>query len=913
MKLNEQRLIYKIESKELKKAKWKYALDLETALKENPETVISLGESQLIRWIDKLRGKDNANENIRNIKNQINKIRNSAETSKTKSRLKKLYNRLYQLKFTPDLVAVVFPANKKSKDYDRANKGFSINGVNYRRLLGTAGGIKNCTIFYISENLHAELMQRIENGRNTEKELVAAKLEAYRALTCSGSVPIPAPDGVIVVKDCITKFKENVIVIRDSEDAPEPVLTNETDFEIKHNNSDGFGLMLPSYAAKVNEYLSNDSNPLSGMVIRYAFTKGALITFDFREFANTVANSYIITDVWGTPRDLRNAEIILTESQLKLWDSYNSWEDFEKCCKSNNYEWAVTKPCPMELENVHTTNYQFLQPFDFTDEEIKEMCSPTINEIKDVLGLDYRKSVAYLAGEHLTGESWDKIDDLVVKALLINPHTIDDPFVKSRILKNISKKIDRTKKGKIAINANYAMICGDPFALCQSIFGLEITGLLKAGEVYHKYWIDKGAEEIACFRAPMIACNNIKKLKLTKSETAADWFRYIKTACILNAFDSTAEACAGADFDGDTFYCTNEPIILANTKALPTIISIQGKAPKTIPTEADVIAANKLAFNDKIGQITNCVTAMYDVRAKFPKDSAEYAELTYRIACGLHAQQGEIDRAKGATVKEMPPYWKQLKPDGEYTELQKAIVANKKPYFFRYVYDSDNKSYIKHCKSYEESALKVLRMNFEDLADSDNPQAAEFLTQFENKSPLTDNGCTVNRIAHFIEKEMADFNDEIADTDYDYSILKSETPYTKNKYNLVSEVYKEYQKDCAEFMCGLKYRQNDKAEIDEHRGILIDTFRKKCAMICPNEDELTNILIDMVYSQKGKSKSFAWLICGDAIIKNLLTKNNNIINIPIKTNDGEFVFNGNEFLMKETKVNDDVKEDNDTK
>ena len=160
---------------------------------------------------------------------------------------------------------------------------------------------------------------------------------------------------------------------------------------------------------------------------------------------------------------------------------------------------------------------------------------------------------------------------------------------------------------------------------------------------------------------------------------------------------------------------------------------------------------------------------------------------------------------------------------------------------------------------------------------------------------------------------MADFNDEIADTDYDYSILKSETPYTKNKYNLVSEVYKEYQKDCAEFMRGLKYRQNDKAEIDEHRGILIDTFRKKCAMICPNEDELTNILIDMVYSQKGKSKSFAWLICGDTIIKNLLTKNNNIINIPIKTNDGEFVFNGNEFIMKETKVNDDVKEDNDTK
>lgn len=911
MKLNEQRLIFKIESRDLKKAKWNLNIELETALKESPETVIAIGESQLIRWIDELRGIDNANNKIQNIKKQISKIRNSAETSKTKARLKKLYNQLYNLKFIPDLVAVVFPANKKSKDYDRANKGFTINGVNYMRLLGTAGGIKNCTIFYIADNLHADLMQRIENGRNKEKELVAAKLEAYRALTCSGSVPIPAPQGVIVVKDCLTNFKEDVTVIRDSEDSPEPILTDVNDYEIEHNNSDGFGLMLPSYAARVNEILSHDSNPLSGMVIRYAFTKGALVSFDFVEFAEKIANNYIVTDVWGTPRDIRNAEVILTESQLKLWDSYNGWEDFQKYCNTNKYKWAVTKPCPMKLENTHTINYQFLQPFDLTDSEIKEMCLPTINEIKDIISLDYRKSVVYMVGEHLTGEAWEKIDDLVVKALMIDPKTINDPFVKSRIYRNISKKIDRAKKGKIAIKANYAMISGDPFALAQSIFNLDVTGLLNAGEVYHRYWIDKGANEIACFRAPMSVKNNIVKRKLNQTEQAAYWFRYIKTVCILNAWDSTAETENGADFDGDTFYCTDNPIILRNTENLPTIISIQGKAPKTIPTEADVITANKLAFNDKIGQITNVVTAMYDVRAQYPKDSAEYKELTYRIKCGQHLQQGEIDRAKGAAVKEMPPYWKQLKNDEEYTELQKAIVASKKPYFFRYIYPSENSAYIEYQKAYKASGLKVLRMKFDSLADSDNPQAAEFIEQYKNKSPLSDNGCTVNRIAHYIENEMAEFNNELSDNEYDYTILKTKTPYTKNKYNLISQVYQDYQEDCAEFQRGLKYRQANKAEIEEHKGILIEVFRKRCAIICPNEDELANILVDMVYSQKGKSKSFAWQICGDTIIENLLLKNNNLINIPIKTKDGEFVFNGTEFRMKETQVNNDVKEDND--
>lgn len=259
MKQNEQRLIYKIDSKILKNSKWRLEITLDRAFADSPDMVVSIGESQLIRWIDDLRGVNNADKEIKQIKKKINKIRNGAETSKTKARITALYNQLYQVKFIPDLVAVVFPSNKRSKDYDTANKGFYINGVKYRRLLGTSGGIKRCTVFYIAEDLHGEIMRRIENGRNPDKELVAAKLEAYRALTCSGSVPIPKPTGIIVVKDCITKFKENVIIIKDS-DGDEPILTHEKDYLIEHDNSDGFGLMLPSYAARVNQYLSGDSN-----------------------------------------------------------------------------------------------------------------------------------------------------------------------------------------------------------------------------------------------------------------------------------------------------------------------------------------------------------------------------------------------------------------------------------------------------------------------------------------------------------------------------------------------------------------------------------------------------------------------------------------------------------------------------
>lgn len=480
MKLNEQRLIYKISSKDLKKTKWRMEITLDRALQDNPDMVVSIGESQLIRWIDDLRGVKNANNEIKQIKRKIAKIRNSAETSKTKKRLTALYNQLYQLKFLPDLVGVVFPSNKRSKDYDTANKGFYINGVKYRRLLGTSGGIKKCTIFFIAEDLHGELMRRIENGRNPDKELVAAKLEAYRALTCSGSVPIPKPNGVIVVKDCITKFREDVIVIRDSDKSDEPILSHEKNYLIEHNNSDGFGLMLPSYAARINEFLTGDSNPLSGMVIRYSFTKGMLVSFDFVEFAEKIANNFIINDVWGNPHDIRSAEVILTESQLKLWDSYSCWEDYEKNCLLNGYDFAVTKTCPMELENVHTTNYQFLQPYDFNNQEIAELCKPTLDEIKDIMNFDYRKAIVYLGG---VNPDFNKTDDMACKALMINPDMINDPYVIARIKANIRKQIERAERGKLKISANYAMIVGDPYALAESMFNLPAIGLLTKGEV----------------------------------------------------------------------------------------------------------------------------------------------------------------------------------------------------------------------------------------------------------------------------------------------------------------------------------------------------------------------------------------------------------------------------------------------
>lgn len=634
-------MIYKIHSKRLKKNKWNLDLPLDVAMRDYANEIVSLSDSQVMRFIDEINGTHDRDKKIMAIKNKIKAEKRKDRSRESRVLMRELYKSLYELQFQKDYVCVVMDSNS---DYDRANKGFKINGISYRRFLGTNGGIKNSTIVYVNEDIYPELKNRLDNGRDKTKEIIPAKLEAYQALICSGSTPVPPPHGIIIVDDCITNFTEDIIMINDETDG-EPVMEEVKDFPVEHNNSDGFGLMLPAYSRRVNGYINGDyEHTIAGMNTRYAWTKGMVYTFDFVKFAEKKAGTYLITDAWGQQRDVREAEVILTVSMLKLWDSYSSWEEYFEQCEKNHYQFSITKTTPEELENVRDMNYQFLQSFRFTDEEIEKLCEPTISEVKDVLGLDYRKSLAFLLGSGMNEENILERDiQPYIKALMICPDLINDNFVRKKIWHMIKTRVDRAKKGSIKINANFAMISGDPYALAQSMFHMQITGLLSRGEVYHKYWIDHGSDEIVCFRAPMTCHNNIRKLKLCKNDDAAYWFKYIDTVLILNAWDTTCDAMNGADFDGDTSMCTDNPIILKNTLNSPTIMCVQRKAKKIIPSEDDIIQANKLAFNDDIGIITNHVTSMFDVQAKFPPDSKEYKTLEYRIMCGQLYQQNSID------------------------------------------------------------------------------------------------------------------------------------------------------------------------------------------------------------------------------------------------------------------------------
>lgn len=504
------------------------------------DEVIALADSQILRWIDELNGVIGAEERAREIKAEIRRIRGEPDSAHNRHRLRQLHSDLDDLQYKPDYMCLVID---RIKDYYRACGGFTINGIKYKRLLGTNGGIKNSTIVFVSERLVSELRRRIDNGRDMSKSLVTAKLEAYKALVCSASNPVSMPRGILVVPDAETTFKSDIVYLSYG-DAKEPVMEFRQDEDITLDASDGFGLMLPSLAQRWSEELELDYM-MPGANTRFSFEKGMAYTFDFLDFAEKVAHQYVVKDVWGNDVDIRNVELILTESMVKLWSSYKDCDDYISKSIANGYTFGIAKTCPKELESERNLNYQFIQCYDLSDDDIEELISPTIQDIHDVIHGDWRKTVLFLKGAGLNADNIDYIENDFSKAIMVNHGVLHDPFIQNQIYQLIKNRINQAKVGVIKVHGNYSIISGDPYLLCQSMFGLDKTGILHAGEIYNHYWIEHDADKLACFRAPMTCANNVRIVSVNHSEEAQYWYKYMNTCTVLNAWDTMTAALNG--------------------------------------------------------------------------------------------------------------------------------------------------------------------------------------------------------------------------------------------------------------------------------------------------------------------------------------------------------------------------------
>ncbi len=870
------------------------------------DEVISLADSQTLTWIDEINGITDADEKAKDIKRKIKDIRNEPNTIQNKREIKKLYKELDEIQFKPDYMCLIMD---KEKDYYRACKGFSINGIRYKRLLGTNGGIKNSTIVFVSEHVVDKLRHRIENGRDPNKEVVTAKLETYKALTCSASIPVSMPKGILVVDDAYTKFVSDVVNLTD-EGVDEPKMELLRNHEIEMDMTDGFGLMLPSLAERWSKDLGLDY-VISGANTRFSFEKGMVFTFDFVEFAEKVAGNYIVKDAWGNDVDIRDIELIFTTSMVKLWNSYQSCDEYITTSVSNGYSIRITKTCPKELENERNLNYQFIQSYNLSDDDICDLVSPTVNEIKEILSGDENKTSLFLCGTGLNRNNIDYLDDDYIKATMIDPRMMNDPFVQSNIYQLIRNRINKAKVGVLKVHGNYSIVSGDPYLLCQSIFGLDKTGLLKSGEIYNKYWSDIGAEALACYRAPMTTHSNIRLVHPVSDDKINHWYRYMRTCTIFNAWDTSTAALNGCDYDGDLVMLTDNDVLVGRLKPLPALMCIQRRASGCVPTEEDFIRSNIESFGNDIGQTTNWITSMFEVRSQFPPGSTEYKMLSYRIDCGQLFQQNVIDKAKGIIAKPMPRNWHDRHAankieDADKRALYRRIVADKKPYFMRYIYPALMKQYNTFIKNTDKNALREFGVTVSELynvpEENRTERQREFLKYYEIRMPVGTNNCEMNRICRYFENEFDGYlRKKSKERVFDYSIMKSNTEYTHRQFNEIKNLYEAYNKRMIDYSVFASGEKLDECESFATREAMTEEFKTECQIVCPDRFALCDIILDICYN-RSSSKRFAWSMCGTEIIHNLLKNNNYTISFPTLDENGDIEYCGSRFRIEDKRI-----------
>jgi len=423
-------------------------------------------------------------------------------------------------------------------------------------------------------------------------------------------------------------------------------------------------------------------------------------------------------------------------------------------------------------------------------------------------------------------------------------------------------------------HGNYSIVSGDPYSLCQSIFGLPVTGLLRAGEIYNQYWADQHIPRAVVFRAPMTCHNNVRLASIADRPELRDWYSHMRTCTVINSWDSMAHALNGMDKDGDMVFITDNPVLLRRTKPTRTILCAQRVANKILPTEASLVRSNIHGFGDDIGKITNRITAMFDVRSQFEHGSAEYEALSYRIMCGQHFQQCAIDKAKGIEARAMPKHWHDRRAAAAIEEegLQEfnlRIVASKKPYFMRYIYPNLMKDYNAYIKSTDGKSVMEFRRRVGELADGGDEQDT-FKHYAGVMTPVSSLDCVTNRICRRVESVFSDKVILVQGGEFDPGILKSgNAEYSQTHYKAVKVVYEDFRKFWQAEAIASKLVRRTGEEVYSKKMVVNPYFRALVYGACSNMDTLLDILIDLCYTTN-VSKQFVWDMALDALLARLL-------------------------------------------
>lgn len=747
------------------------------------------------------------------------------------------------------------------------------NGVKYKRIIVSSSHSRTQKAMLVSVDVWDKAMDILLCGldRNTKYKYMS-KWNSYIGLAATDSIPVSMPN-IVVIDDKEINQKAIVDIVQETDTDDEAgnikrdfmVLTDREE-EIHTNLFDGAGLVTVEKAKQWSEELNLDYIPASFQFRCIPCLKGKLYTMPVTEFAKELGVS-TITDIKGKKWDLFNDKIdcILTKSQFKFYDLYDSIETWKHCFEEEIHGYRRTFNISSydekfsELKKTTVMAYQPLQTSEYTDDEIEELCKPTVNGYMEACS----SVEGFLKYRGIISEQ-DKDDDIdwsrfpsYYQALYYNHSLFNDEFIQKKIKQDIKSGKERAYVGKIIVSGNYQTLTPDLYALMQHAFGLEVTGLLKGNEVYSNYWNHNLFETpwIDIIRSPHIA-NEHCPVQVVTSGIMEKWFKYQQTGIILSVFGNTiALKLNSADYDGDHVLTTDNRIICeaAKRNIANTIHHIKIDNRKSVKDmkKVDVGDVNTIiecdykGYKNNIGNVINPISVLWSLQQT--NDIQNYIKIMSIVGSIT------IDYAKHGEEAEMPK------------EIRKLLKDHNKPYFMKYLRSQRKKRSIE----------KEIKTNSSLLGN-------------EEEGLFDDSDCTMNKICHHMEEQIAKRNSSIkVQESFDVNTLLTSAPdVTTKKYKKIKDCLYKAQEDFAD-ISNANYHDDDfcmsgNMEKEQRYVALYDYVKADLIEIENDIPKLIDTLLLIYYTDKGfmkkyQDKSILWGCFGEQLIERCKGDFNNTI------------------------------------
>ena len=265
--------------------------------------------------------------------------------------------------------------------------------------------------------------------------------------------------------------------------------------------------------------------------------------------------------------------------------------------------------------------------------------------------------------------------------------------------------------------------------------------------------------------------------------------------------------------------------------------------------------------------------------------------------------------AKGIVVQSMPKdwtNWSKIKDDMTPEEKIKfdynnSILIERRPYFMRYLYPNYNKEYKEYNESYRETCRDKFGCEIDnvpvDIAETEEFKI--FYNKYSRYNKFLDTDGVMNRVCHYMENKCKDIKisvKEKSNEDYFKLYMDNSIDIDNDKLKMMIEKYNEY-------LTQKKNRNNleDGNSFQKYCNDLKDSL----FLISFDDNELANLAVYVCYViYKNKPKDFAWDICGEGIIRNLI-KNQQVakLKIPMFDKEGDIKYLGKNYKVKEIEIN----------